>query len=539
MLDRALRESEERFRTVFEGAGIGMALINATGRFIQVNESLCQFLGYTAEELLSKDIHAINHPENMPSSHVLLRKLGNGETERGDFERRYLRKDGSTVWASATIGTAHDADGHITCIVSQYKDITKRKSAEEALRRSESLFHAITNNVEDLIMLIDGERKWRYASPSHLGGLGYAPEELLGSDALCLVHPDDRALAERALGDILKDGHGRVVAVRCRHKNGSLRHFESRGALLRGTSGQSEGIVVVSRIIDDRMLTEEKLRAAHAETELFLQSIPSILIGLDHQGHITHWNPTAAQILGLPSSEAIGRLIDDCGVKWLHPEMGLEVNRWLQTETVHTSEHLAYEREGQVRFLGLTVRPLSVPENDPRRFLITGADVTERKTLEAQLRQTQKLEAIGQLAAGIAHEINTPTQYVGDNTRFLKESWEWIAKLLELSATICQLARKGAVSNQPLEEFEKLAQQADLEYLLKEVPARLTSLWTAFNGWQDRRGMKEFSHPGSEEKRAIDINKAIKPPSRWRATNGSTSPMWLPISWRIFLWFPV
>jgi PAS domain S-box-containing protein len=398
-----------------------------------------------------------------------------------------------------------------SCDLQTESSWTKGRSAGNSFGQVESLFRAITENVEDLIMLMDEDRKWRYASPSHLSGLGYAAEDLLGKHALCLIHPDDRALAERTFEDILKDGRGRVVAVRCLHKNGSLRHFESRGALLRGATGQSDGIVVVSRIIDDRILTEQKLHAAHAETELFLQSIPSILIGLDHQGHITHWNPAASRILGLSGKEAIGRLINDCGVKWLHPKMAQEVSQWLQTETAHSSDSVAYERQGQVRFLGLTVRPICAREDGPRRFLITGADVTERKTLEAQLHQTQKLEAIGQLAAGIAHEINTPTQYVGDNTRFLKESWDWIARLLELSRTMCQQSHEKADSDQHWAEFEQLAEQADLEYLLKEVPRAIDQ---SLDGVQRVAkivaAMKEFSHPGAEEKRAIDINRAIE-----------------------------
>jgi len=381
----------------------------------------------------------------------------------------------------------------------------------ETLPPNQSVFRAITENIEDLVMLINRESKWQYASPSHAVGVGYTPEELLGKDALCLVHKDDRRAAEQAVRDILRDGRGRLVILRCWHRDGSLRHFECRGAALRNSAGAIESVVVVSRSIDDRILSEEKLRSAHAETESFLQSIPSILIGLDPEGRITHWNATASHVLGLSSTQVLGRMIENCGIKWLHPELGLEVTRWLQTETVHNSDNLAYERNGQIRFLGLTVRPISTPAEGRCRFLIIGADVTERKSLEAQLRQAQKLEAIGQLAAGIAHEINTPTQYVGDNTRFLKESWDAIARVIECARALCQESARGSASNERLQELARLAESSDLEYLLKEVPHAIEQ---SLEGLQRVSkivgGMKEFSHPGSEEKHAIDINKAIE-----------------------------
>jgi signal transduction histidine kinase len=131
--------------------------------------------------------------------------------------------------------------------------------------------------------------------------------------------------------------------------------------------------------------------------------------------------------------------------------------------------------------------------------------------LQQALLQAQKLEAIGQLAAGIAHEINTPTQYVGDNTRFLQESWQDIANLLALSQSICQQAHAGTVAKELLGKFDSLAAESDLSYLIKEVPKAIEQ---SLDGVQRVakivKAMKDFSHPGSQEKRAVDINQAIE-----------------------------
>ena len=138
-------------------------------------------------------------------------------------------------------------------------------------------------------------------------------------------------------------------------------------------------------------------------------------------------------------------------------------------------------------------------------------DLRERKKLEIELRQAQKLEAIGQLAAGIAHEINTPSQYVGDNTAFLKESWASLVPLFDTMRQMRKAAGNGGLSQVILEEFDRRWEAADIEYLQAEVPKAIDQ---SLDGIQRVtkivRAMKEFSHPGSEEKQAVDINKAIE-----------------------------
>ena len=257
-----------------------------------------------------------------------------------------------------------------------------------------------------------------------------------------------------------------------------------------------------------------ELVTAHAETELFLECIPSILIGLDSAGRITRWNLAASQTFGI-SAESVqrDRLSTTAESSGCIPTWIRKFAQWLRIESAFCDVTILPMRaERGVRFIGFSVRPIFSKQNEKVGFIVTGADVTERKCLEEQLRQANKLEAIGQLAAGIAHEINTPTQYIGDNTTFLKESWEPILKLLSFCRSMQQeAAEKGSVSVESFAEFDRLSEQCDFGYLAQEIPHAIDQ---SLEGLQRVakivRAMKEFSHPGSEEKQPIDINRAIE-----------------------------
>ncbi len=251
---------------------------------------------------------------------------------------------------------------------------------------------------------------------------------------------------------------------------------------------------------------------AHEEVRLFVESLPFILIGLDREGRVTLWNNTASKIFEIQESDAMGLPLAHCGIKWQRPaEMEQQVSRWLKAESTLRCDDVGYYNRGEVRFVGFSIKPIAANHNGRLTFIITGAEVTERKFLEEQLRQAHKLEAVGQLAAGIAHEINTPTQYVSDNTTFLKESSPPIMELLGLCQEIRRAADPGPIPPDLLTRFDRLVKQADLPFLEREIPKAIDqSLEGLARISKIVKAMKEFSHPGSNEKAPTDVNRAIE-----------------------------
>jgi PAS domain S-box-containing protein len=137
--DRALRESEELFRSAFETTALGMALVGLDGRWLRINDALCGITGYSKEELLATDFQSITHPDDLETDVENLRRLVNGEISSYQREKRYVHKQGDTVWVLLGVAMVRDAEGNPLYTVTQVQDITGRKMVEEQLRQAQKM----------------------------------------------------------------------------------------------------------------------------------------------------------------------------------------------------------------------------------------------------------------------------------------------------------------------------------------------------------------------------------------------------------------
>ena len=255
--------------------------------------------------------------------------------------------------------------------------------------------------------------------------------------------------------------------------------------------------------------TEEGLHRLLRQTEQMLTSIPSILIGLDESGRIMTWNAMSERAFGRPKSQALDRSLADLGLDWDWPRVEAamaECRR--ERSTVRVDDVNYVDGEERERFLGISVNAIQSYGEETMGLLLIAADVTERRKAEAQMAHRQKLESIGQLAAGVAHEINTPIQYIGDNTRFLQQCFDDLVPVLDVFE---RLAAADTVTPALVREAQDAARRADLEYLRAETPQAIAQTLEGIDRvTQIVKAMKEFSHPGGEGKVPLDLNRALE-----------------------------
>ncbi len=212
----------------------------------------------------------------------------------------------------------------------------------------------------------------------------------------------------------------------------------------------------------------------HKEINQLISSLPAILIGLSKDNKVVLWNSEAERVFGKDQSEVMGLPLRQCGIDWDWDQIvgGIAESRTAR-QPIRVDGIRFQRSDGEERYLGITINYLAGDNDCIWGSTIIGADITDRIKLETQLQQSQKMEAIGQLAAGIAHEINTPTQFVGDNTRFFQDASEDLIEIIREYEDLIEIAKSDSLTTELIAGAEKRIADIDLAYLKEEIPVAL------------------------------------------------------------------
>ncbi len=268
----------------------------------------------------------------------------------------------------------------------------------------------------------------------------------------------------------------------------------------------------LERVINDKAralsVGREEVRSSKSYLEAVLDTILSVLIVTDEHLFITMANQAAARLLGLDKEQILGRYL--CELFPLPCACALRDSvRISDLAEFHGEQLLQLPGESRSITAFTSISGLKMNSAEYSGLVIVVTDLTKYKELERQLSQAHRLESVGQLAAGLAHEINTPIQYVRDNSRFLSEEFSHLKDFLidVTSALQCQ----GEISLPTKEVLHKKAEAIQLEYLLSEIPlAAEQTRQGADHVAKIVRSMKLFSHPGVKEKIKVDLNATLE-----------------------------
>ena len=390
-VEEALAASQQRFHSAFAHAGIGMGLLDLTGRWIAVNRSLCELLGYQEAELLARTFAEVTHPDDLRADRIQMARLLAGAIDRYEMEKRYLRSDGEEVWGLLTRSAVRNVDGQPLYLITQVQDVTAQKRAQQQLQQ-----------------------------------LNASLEERVRSRTAELMEANARIRAQLAQ---LKE---------------------------------------IARQLEQ---SEQRYRS-------LFDYHPDAVYRVDTQGNVVEVNDAATELVGRSREELLGssfrQVIAPEAAEGAAASFGSAVRGQPQTY-----DSILMRPDGR----RLTVRGIAVPvfvDGATEGVIGVAEDVTERISLEAQLRHAQKMEAVGRLAGGLAHDFNNLLTVIMSHASFLREE---IAEGEERMADVEEIekaVRHAAALTRQLLTFSRQqvmqAQAVDLNEVITDTRRMLERL---------------------------------------------------------------
>lgn len=269
---------------------------------------------------------------------------------------------------------------------------------------------------------------------------------------------------------------------------------------------------ILVTIIQQKKAEEQSALAFH-RVKCVMDAITSVLIVINGQNEVTYWNKSAEQVFDLPAEQVLGCYFPNLPLSWTWRPLLKKIPFIRYKNNQLTFSDIHYQKpDGRQGILNLTITSVKGANLHQSEFLLVATDMTEHKILQSQLLQAQKLEAVGQLAAGVAHEINTPIQYIGDNLRFIQDMFEEQQSLLKQIQHMQQTQIDPAADQTAANRLMQLSLQVDASYLLAEIPQ---AVGQSLDGIERVTGivraLKDFAHPDAgQEKQPVDINQLIQ-----------------------------
>lgn len=521
---RALEETEQRYRQLIMQLHTAIVAIGTDHRVQIINQSAMKLL-HVSVGVIGKRYDQVDWGE------VKSREEGMEQDQVKDLVRSVIRghmpifnrlielrahQPGETMryWALAGAVPLYGEDGDMAQIILSLNDVSELKQMQEDYRilsEKRSELESIIEHSDMTVLLIQLHPvRLEYIS-SNVMQYGYSPDDF-GKNAwliLRMVAHEDRPLVV-GLVQKLRDGHcgfERLI-FRIESREGLQRWVEA-GLWARESEGR--GVTHIQAIftnITERKMLEDEVSRAYA----VIQNSPDPICFLDARRHVTYVNTACRKMFHLTAGK-----IDQTELRAMLEQhvIGMMVERVEQNGTGESSEATISLADGTQCQVLARVISLFGETPDQSGIGVVISDLTaqkeaerERKLLETRYFQSQKLESIGQLAAGIAHEINTPSQFVGDNLRFLQDAFRDVAQLQQAYRN-CTEAHAGSLPESAA--LKDLENDLDVAYLLEETPKAIGQSLDGIQRISDIvRAMKEFSHPGSGEMQPVDLNHAIR-----------------------------
>ena len=408
---QSLLESQKRFYDLADSFPVLVFETDTGGTITYFSRAGKQAFGYTIEDFTKKgiDLFELFIQEDRERARGNFKKIVSGSSA-GPFENTLIKKNGEKV-NIVLRGTPIIYDHKCIGIRGLIIDITKRKKAEEALRESRERFRALTESTSDWIWEVDENAVYTYSSPKVKDLLGFKAEEIIGKTSFDLMTPEDSERIKNEL-QILAESQKPFNRLENEnvHKSGRIVILESSGVPIFDAKGIFRGFRGIDRDITEPKIAENMLRESEERWRLLVENIPDIIVRILHDGTVLAINRTVSK---MTPEEAVGQSVYNYVAAEYRDELKRIIHQAFQTGNSGTCQVLGKGRGGvENAWYEMRVVPMELDNKIVAATLIS-TDITETKKyqkekekLQARLQIAEKMEAVGILAGGVAHDLN-------------------------------------------------------------------------------------------------------------------------------------
>lgn len=415
----AVEDRLRRLTLAIDQSPAAVLVTDLEGRIEYVNRRFLEMSGYSEAEALGQTPRILKSGLTPPAVYQQLwATIRSGKVWRGELCNR--RKDGQVYWHSSSISPVLDAAGAVSGFVAVQQDITERRRTTEALAASEREYRRIVETATEGIWGVDAEHRTTFVNQRLASMLGYAVEEMMGRSVFDFTDDEGRAIAE-ASRNRRRQGIREQLDFKLQRRDGSTFWvLMSTGPVL-DAEGRYLGALAMVTDLTSRREAEEGLRRSEAWFRALIEEAQDLTCVLAEDGSFQYASPSFTRILGYQPEELIGR----SAFEFIHPEdLEAVVTAFgegvMAPGRVRTAQYRFLAKNGAWRRLDAIGRNLL---DDPvvHGAVINARDVTERVALESQLRQSQKMEAVGRLVGGVAHDFNNIMAVILGSSELLRE----------------------------------------------------------------------------------------------------------------------
>ena len=450
--EERIRRSESRFRQAFQDAATGVAIASTDGRFLECNQAYCEMLGYSAEELTQLDFHQLTHPDDKEQNQQEISDILLGILDSRILEKRYIHKTGETVWARLSITLQRDDSGNPLHLIAITENITNTKLAEAQRSEAERSLMQLLRNLPGVAYRSLSDEQWTmlYVSEAFERLTGYNAEDVIGNQRIefaSLIHPDDREKMYVETIKAIEQNQPFQVEYRIIHKDSGIRWLWEQGSGVRDKDGN---IVAIEGYMTDITLQKEadaNIRESEQRFQLLSKATNDAIWDWDLLTNELWWSDSFATLFGIDTQSKKPSIKG--WEKRIHPDERNRVlnnlKRAIETQQQSWSENYKFQRQdgdyADVIDRGYVIYNSA---NEAIRMVGGITDITDRLEIEEKLRQSQRLEAVGQLTGGVAHDFNNLLTVIVGNAEIITESLASDSKLRGLSEMIQEAADRGA-----------------------------------------------------------------------------------------------